>query len=120
MSYPKELFKLIIDYVSEHYLIDIIRMGDIDCDKDNYNKLSLVQLLLSNHNLDIDVNIKDAKYGRTALIYAINNTRNYEICKLLLDHKDIDLNKYGITALIWAVRIENLEICKLLVDHIEI
>ena len=90
MNYPKELFKLIIDYVSEHFLIDIIRMGDIDCDKDNYNKLSLVQLLINNHNLDIDVNIQD-KDGYTALIYAVEY-KNYEMIKLLINHKDIDVN----------------------------
>ena len=66
---------------------------------------------------DVDVNAKDATYGRTPLLWAV--TMGHEaVVKLLLDNRDVDVNakdtKEGLTSLSWALRMKD----ETLVNHL--
>jgi ankyrin repeat protein len=79
-----------------------------------------VQLLWNHPN--IDVNLIDGIWDDTPLMVA-STVGRIEMVKLLLQHKDIDINKESyqrVTALVYASRIGNIEIVKLLLQHANI
>ena len=76
----------------------------------------IIKLLLERP--DIDVNLQNKDFGRTALMIAINGNK-YEIVKLLISHPNTDVNledKEGYTPLMKAVNC-SYDIAKLLLKH---
>jgi ankyrin repeat protein len=118
-----------------YMVIEYIRYIYVDLDYNqllrevcNEGRVDILRVLLEYYSRAIDVNAKD-NYGFTALHLACYYGHT-ECCKLLLEHKDIDVNakdidanakdQSGWTALHWACIRGNSECCKELLNHKDI
>ncbi|KAF3223686.1 hypothetical protein TWF679_000123 [Orbilia oligospora] len=76
---------------------------------------AVVKLLLEKGEY---INLKDERYGRTPLMWAVSDKKGKKMVELLLEEgADINLpdDKFGRTTLMWAVVERNVEAVKLLV-----
>ncbi|KAK6497142.1 hypothetical protein TWF506_004617 [Arthrobotrys conoides] len=77
---------------------------------------AVVELLLEKGEY---IDLKDGRYGRTPLMWAVSDKKGTKLVELLLQ-KGADVNlqedKFGRTTLMWAVVERNVEAVKLLID----
>jgi len=117
-----EIFKLLI----EHPSIDINKSCIMDCR--NRIKETILYEAVSNQdiqrvntllNYTIDVNKgTDEGFANKSPLYCAISRNNIEIVKVLLSHKDIDVNngRGGITPLLHAINLSRFDIAKLLLS----